>query len=362
MPDRPTGSAAELPFEQSSAVKALNQALLAQKTASQTVNDLVLRHARDELNIVELARELSAVERKLREQVAVVRALSQQDARELDELRAALMALADQAAMLRALVEVPGVAVRTSHEQVVIMRAERGLDAAERVLFELDSWIQTLPDDKIVPVKAPLRSRAELAAAELAAKASNEQGDANAADSVSVSIYLADEGIHEQVEAAVEHWLATARVAIDTRDEPVIGSWFRRLTGSLKTTSKTPAGREALLTAVHVVDSRVVQSQDAYVTATLLQNVGPVLQALQPTKDAVVRAGALLIVKVEWVVQVHQLTAAQQAILDHRPQLATSPNEIITALQLIEPNEQEGAIPSMPQPVGHGESVTATGN
>ena len=160
MPDRPTGSAAELPFEQSSAVKALNQALLAQKTASQTVNDLVLRHARDELNIVELARELSAVERKLREQVAVVRALSQQDARALDELRAALMALANQAAMLRALVEVPGVAVRTSHEQVVIMRAERGLDAAERVLFELDSWIQTLPDDKIVPVKAPLRSRA----------------------------------------------------------------------------------------------------------------------------------------------------------------------------------------------------------
>ena len=77
---------------------------------------------------------------------------------------------------------------------------------------------------------------------------------------------------------------------------------------------------------------------------TLLQNVGPVLQALQPTKDAVVRAGALLIVKIDWVVQVHQLTAAQQALLDHRPGLAASPMEIIAALRLLDPAVQEVAI------------------
>jgi hypothetical protein len=69
---------------------------------------------------------------------------------------------------------------------------------------------------------------------------------------------------------------------------------FRQITGSLKIAVKTPAAREALLTAAHVADSRLIQEQDAYVTATLLQNAGPVLQALQPTKDAVIRAGALL--------------------------------------------------------------------
>lgn len=114
---------------------------------------------------------------------------------------------------------------------------------------------------------------------------------------VPVSIYLSDERIHEKVEASVEQWLAEADVAIDARHEPVLGSWFRRLEGSVRRAAKTPAGREALLTATHVADSHLVQTQDAYVTATLLQNVGPVLQALQPTKDAVVRAGALLIVK-----------------------------------------------------------------
>jgi hypothetical protein len=182
----------------------------------------------------------------------------------------------------------------------------------------------------------------------------------NAVGNMPVSIYLADEDIHEQVEIAVDQWLATADVSIDTRAKPVIGSWFRRMGASVKKAVGTPAAREALLTGIHMADSRLVQAQDAYVTSTLLQNVGPVLQALQPTRDAVVRAGALLIVKVDWVVQVHQLTAAQQAILDHRPQLAASPKEIITALQLSEPVCQEAALQSAQQRTDGSQATTTT--
>ena len=98
---------------------------------------------------------------------------------------------------------------------------------------------------------------------------------------------------------------------------------------------RSPAAREATLVAAHVADTRLVLAQDAAVTAKLLQNLGPVLGALQPTKDAVIRVGALLIVKVDWVVNVFQLTAAQQALLDHRPQFARSPHEIIAALNLM---------------------------
>jgi hypothetical protein len=50
---------------------------------------------------------------------------------------------------------------------------------------------------------------------------------------------------------------------------------------SMKKAAGTPAAREALLTAAHIADSHLVQAQDAYVTSALLQNVGPVLQALQ---------------------------------------------------------------------------------
>jgi hypothetical protein len=65
-----------------------------------------------------------------------------------------------------------------------------------------------------------------------------------------------------------------------------------------------------------------------------LPNLAPVIGSLQPTKDAVLRVGALLIVKVDWAVSVFQLTAAQQARLDHHPQLASTPREIVAALQL----------------------------
>jgi hypothetical protein len=190
--------------------------------------------------------------------------------------------------------------------------------------------------------------------------ASDPRHDGYAVGNIPVSIYLADEDIHEQVETAVEEWLATADVSIDTRAEPVIGSWFRRMGASMKKTVGTPAAREAALTGMHIVDSRLVQAQDAHVTSTLFQNLGPVLAALQPTKDAVVRAGALLIVKIDWVVQVHQLTAAQQAILDHRPQLATTPKEIIAALQFPDPSGGEAAIQSAVQGIGSGENATTT--
>jgi hypothetical protein len=151
---------------------------------------------------------------------------------------------------------------------------------------------------------------------------------------IRVSIYLADEGIHGSVEKAVEQWLAKANVTIDRRDRPVIGSWLRRIEASVKRAAKTPAAGEAL----------PASAQDPSVTAILLQNVGPLLQALHPTKNAVVRAGALLIVKVDWVVHVYQLTAVQQTILDHhQPQLAASPAEIVAALQLTDPVGPEAA-------------------
>lgn len=169
----------------------------------------------------------------------------------------------------------------------------------------------------------------------------------NNASEMPVTIYLSDEGIHEEVEAAVEALLATAGLRIGSRDDPIAGSWFRRMKAFIKEATHSPAAREAALVAAHVADTRFVLAQDAAVTATLLQNLGPVLGALQPTKDAVIRAGALLIVKVDWSVHVFQLTAAQQAMLDHQPQLARSPHEIITALDLADGDHRGDGRPEL---------------
>ena len=99
-----------------------------------------------------------------------------------------------------------------------------------------------------------------------------------------------------------------------------------------KVALNSETAQNVALTAVHAADARPVLAQDATITATLLANLGPVIGSLQPTKDAVIRVGALLIVKVDWVVHVIQLTAAQQALLDHQPQLSSDPHEIVAAL------------------------------
>lgn len=144
-----------------------------------------------------------------------------------------------------------------------------------------------------------------------------------ATDTMAVSMYLSDEAASGAVEAAVDATLARAGLAVIDRDDPVLGSWFRKVRAS-----------ELGAVAAHAADSRLVLAQDAQVASTLLENLGPVLTALQPLKEAVVRMGAVLIVKLDDKVMVHQLTATQQLQLDHQPELAMAPREILTALRL----------------------------
>jgi hypothetical protein len=99
-------------------------------------------------------------------------------------------------------------------------------------------------------------------------------------------------------------------------------------------------------TARRVAENELFLARDTQVSAALLQNIGPLLQSLRETRDAVVRIGALLIVKVEWRVQVFQLTVSQQAILDNQPELMSSPHEIVSSLELASPSEDESALPS----------------
>ncbi len=151
---------------------------------------------------------------------------------------------------------------------------------------------------------------------------------------LSISIYVSDEMISGQVETAVEALLETVNLEISYRATPIKGSWFRLMRAKFRSAIGSPVGREIAMTAAHAADARFALTQDAAVTATMMQNLGPVIGSLQPTKDAVIRVGALLIVKVDWVVSVFQLTATQQFELDHRPALASSPKEIIAALEL----------------------------
>lgn len=150
---------------------------------------------------------------------------------------------------------------------------------------------------------------------------------------LSVTIYLADGRTHDQVEAAVEEALVSAGLVVTERQAPTVGSWRRDLRARLREAAKTPAGKEMLAIGLHALDQRVALDKDADITEKLMRNLGSVITALQPEQNAVVRMGAVLVVKANGVLTVLQLTAAQQLLLNHRTQLLTSPLDLLAALE-----------------------------
>ena len=141
---------------------------------------------------------------------------------------------------------------------------------------------------------------------------------------VPVSIYVSDGGDHELVESAIGQYLGSLGLHVVGREDPVVGSWFRRML----------ATNDPVASVLHAADTRLIQIQDAQNTALLMQNLGSVIASLQSTKDAVVRVGAVLLVKVDWTLVITQLTAQQQLMLDHSPQLVAAPQEILHVLGL----------------------------
>ncbi|OLR90195.1 hypothetical protein [Actinokineospora bangkokensis] len=144
---------------------------------------------------------------------------------------------------------------------------------------------------------------------------------------VEVSVYLDSAEGHERVEAAVEGFLAHYGARVSSREDPVLGSWFRRMGARLRVAAGSELGLEARLAL-----EQKLQQQNAANAAALMQNLGPLLTAIQAQREAVIRLGPVLVVKVEDQVVVHQLTTQQQLALDHRPGLLKAPRDVLAAI------------------------------
>jgi hypothetical protein len=76
-----------------------------------------------------------------------------------------------------------------------------------------------------------------------------------------ITIYLSDESVHEQVEAAVEDLLASVGGHIEHRDDPMFGSWFRRMRARVGRAARSPLAHETVTLAAHAAESRLVHVQ-----------------------------------------------------------------------------------------------------
>jgi malonyl CoA-acyl carrier protein transacylase len=141
----------------------------------------------------------------------------------------------------------------------------------------------------------------------------------------------------------IEAWLSAAGVEVVRRDEPKSGSWSRTLWVRVRRAVRGPAAQQVAATLAHAAELKTVTVTDAQVTATLMQSVAQVLVALQNNKDAAIRVGAILVVKVDWVPSVTQLSAAQQFKLDHHLELLNAPAQL---LQWLSASETGATVPN----------------
>ncbi|MET9264654.1 hypothetical protein [Amycolatopsis sp. NPDC004079] len=150
---------------------------------------------------------------------------------------------------------------------------------------------------------------------------------------IPVSLYLDKKQGAQRVEKSVEDFVNRLNGQIFDRSDPVIKSWFRHMRAKMVFFAKSPAGQGIQELATHAAAARLVHATDANVTSTMMSNLAPVLSSLSPYSNAVLRIGALLVVKTDGVLVVQQLSPAQQLVLLRRPDLLTSPATVLEEIR-----------------------------
>jgi hypothetical protein len=163
------------------------------------------------------------------------------------------------------------------------------------------------------------------------------------------AIYLSDGRDHEAIERALEQVLNVAEIQIVDRFLPRLGSWSRTVRLRLPWGSDAPVVDQIRSIRAEDSSAKVISETSVYLTG-----LTPLIVALQASRDAeaVIHAGALLIVKVNESIVVHQLTSDQRRHLSQNPSLSERPREILEALSI-------HCSPAEPESVGD-DSATPT--
>jgi hypothetical protein len=152
-----------------------------------------------------------------------------------------------------------------------------------------------------------------------------------------VSIWLSKEDDHDSVEAAVVDLVSEAGLEIFEQGSPEIGSWFRR-SAARPQKGKTRAEVERLLSEraaeiEQAISLRVTGKAQAEVDSAQGDTVAKLITSVENTPQALIQTGSILLVKVDGVLVVRNLTPQEMVHLRRNPALLKQPQEILTELQ-----------------------------
>ncbi|PKW15806.1 anti-anti-sigma factor [Saccharopolyspora spinosa] len=154
-------------------------------------------------------------------------------------------------------------------------------------------------------------------------------------------IYLSDELDHQAVADAAERVVAAFGLEFAHAFPPVVGSWFGEFLIRLKNSGQLPTKEEQFVKLSRALDLRLLDRQQAEVDAAQGAAVAGLIQSLSNTPRAIVQIGSVLLVKVDEVIVVRNLTQLELAHWERNPALFRDPAAALQELQQATSNGAE---------------------
>jgi anti-sigma B factor antagonist len=146
-------------------------------------------------------------------------------------------------------------------------------------------------------------------------------------------IYLSEEQDHQAVQEAVEALADAFGLEVVFAFPPVAGSWFREFLLRLRNSGSLPTKEEQFIKLARGLDLHLLHKPQAEIDAAEATAVAALVQSLQNTPRAIIQTGSVLMVKVDEVLVVRNLTQLELAHWERNPALFTDPASALKELQ-----------------------------
>jgi hypothetical protein len=151
-----------------------------------------------------------------------------------------------------------------------------------------------------------------------------------------VTVYLADDEGHEEVQEALGDLLTAFDFDVVDSFPSLRGSWYRDFIAVSRRALTSHDLGERLQKVERGIELQLLHKQQAEIDSMQGDAVAKLLTALEHTSDALVQIGSVLLVKVDGVPAVRNLTQVELRYLEHNPRLLKSPAAILEALQAVD--------------------------
>jgi hypothetical protein len=156
--------------------------------------------------------------------------------------------------------------------------------------------------------------------------------------STPVSVYV--DGEHAGVEEALADVLAAFGLEITDSFPPIRGSWYRAFVTRAKKAATAPEFTSRLAKLERALELQVIHRAQAEVDAAQGDAVAKLITALGKSPNAIIQIGSVLLIKVDGVPVVRNLTQIELGHLERNPALFRDPAAALHELQQVSHNAE----------------------